>query len=111
MVTADQAADAPPPLPPARPLPPPTAGPALGALGVAAGTAETLAAVLESDPSALVPTWLLACYFCIVVGGGIVANVVLLVTAVRERFGRRRGREAGERTDESRAELSRAEQS
>lgn len=94
MVTTGRAADTPPPLPPAHPLPAPAPGPALGALGGAA-TAETLAAGLGSEPSALVPTWLLACYFCIVVSGGIVANVVLLVTAVRERFGRRRRKEAG----------------
>lgn len=40
-------------------------------------------------PLALVPAWLMACYFVIVVLGGVVANVLLLVTAVRWRCGYR----------------------
>ncbi|KAK3908680.1 Mu-type opioid receptor [Frankliniella fusca] len=43
-------------------------------------------------PVALVPTWLLSCYFLIVVVGGVVANVLLLATAVGWRCWRGRGR-------------------
>lgn len=75
-------------------LPSPTPSSALGAQGEAAGLAAGAAEALVGEPSPLVPTWLLSCYFCIVVGGGIIANVLLLVTAVRGRFGRRQPSEA-----------------
>ncbi|KAJ1523933.1 hypothetical protein ONE63_010482 [Megalurothrips usitatus] len=39
-----------------------------------------MAATPDSEPQALVPAWLLSCYFLIVVVGGVIANVLLVVT-------------------------------